>query len=59
MGQTKYRPLRTRDFLKLSERNFRLYWEHIFLFKIITRNRTLLCTSQIQILKFLKVISKM
>ena len=39
MGQTKCTPLRTRDFLKLSEKNFCLYLEHMFLFKIITRNK--------------------
>ena len=58
MGQTKHKPLRTRNFLRFSERNCGLHLEHFFL-KIITRNRTLLSSSNIQIPKFLKVINKM
>ena len=52
MGHTKRKLLRTRDFLRFSEKKY------IFL-KTITRNRALLCTSNNQILKFLKVINKM
>ena len=59
MGQTKHKPLRTRDFLRFSARNCGLHLERIFLFKIITRKKTLLSISNIQILKFLKVINKM
>ena len=59
MSQTKHKGLRTRDFFRFSAKNCGLHLEHIFLFKIITSNRTLLCTSNIQILKFLKVINKM
>ena len=59
MGQTKHKPLRTRYFLRFSGKNCGLNLKHNFLFKVITRNRTLLCTSNIQILKFLKVIKKM
>ena len=57
MGQTKQ--LRMRDFLRFSMRNCGLHLEHIFFFKIITRNRTLLCTSNMQILKSLRLKNKM
>ena len=59
LGQTKHKPLRTKDFLRFSVRNCDLHLEHIFFFKIITRKKTLLCTSIIQTLKFLKVINTM
>ena len=68
MGQTTQKPLRTRDFCWFSMRNCGLHLEHIVVFKIIARNRTLLCTSvqilkiqklNIQILQFLKVKNKM
>ena len=52
MDQTKHKPVRTRDF-RFSAGNCCLHLEHFF-FKMVTRNRTLLCTSNIQILKFLK-----
>ena len=55
MGQTKHKPLRMRYFLRFSGKNCGLNLKHNFLFKVITRNRT----SNIQILKFLKVIKKM
>ena len=57
MGQTKHKRLRTRNFCRFAARNCGLYLKHIF-FKIITRNTKLLCTSNIQILKFLKDKSK-
>ena len=45
MGQTKHKPLRTRDFLRFSVRNCSLHLEHIF-FRITIRDRTLLRKSK-------------
>ena len=59
MDQTKHKPLRKRDFCKFSARNCSLHLEYIFLKKTVTRNKTLLFTSNIQILKFLKIKNKM
>ena len=55
MGPTKYKPLRITNFLRFSARNCGLHFENIFP-KIITWNRTLLFSSNIQTQKFLKVI---
>ena len=59
MDQTKHKPFRMRDFCKFSVRNSSLHLEHIFLKKIATSSKTLLCTLNIQILKFLKVKNEM
>ena len=59
MSQSKHKRLRTRDFFRFSAKNCGLHLKHASLFEIITSNRTLLCTSNIQIPKFLKVINKM
>ena len=32
MGQTKHKPLRTRDFLRFAERNCGLHMKHFFFF---------------------------
>ena len=56
MGQTKHKPLRIRDVLRFYAWNGSLHLEHI-LFKTMTRKKTSLCTSNMQILKFLKVIN--
>ena len=58
MGQTKNKPLRMRDFLRFCTRTSGQYLDHIFL-KINTGNRILLCKSNTQILKFLKVKNTM
>ena len=57
-GQTKHKPLTTSDFPRSSARKCGLHLEHFF-FKINTRNRLLLCKSNTQMQKFLKVIIPM
>ena len=62
IGQTKHKPLRTKYFLSFFVRNCGLCLKHLFVFvfsKMNTKNRTLLCKSNSQILKFLKVINTM
>ena len=50
MGQTKYKPIRTKYFLKFFLSNYNLNLEHIFL-KMNTMNRMLPCKSNNQIIQ--------
>ena len=50
MGQTKHKPLRTRDFLRFFTRNRGLHFEHIF-FENKDKDRILLCRLNNQIIK--------